>query len=352
MKTRNERQRSENESGVTVAGTNHVTYVLDKCDKLEFFVEILMAQKEQIIKYLCSISDIGSIFTTKIDNSNFKIENVKQDWEAKEGDISWISQKILKKYPERINTFNGSLLICPTGIDQKYLKVSNLIICDKPKLAFIKVLNQFFSYLTDTKWPISGEKPIVDGTIIGINVRLSYGVVIGSNVIIANDVFIGPNTVIANCTLEKNVSIGANCSIGFPGFGYDKDERGIYWRFPHIGRVMIEEGVEIGSNTCIDRGAIGNTIIRKYARIDNLVHIAHNVEIGQNCMIIANAMIGGSAKINKDTWVAPSVSVMNQIQIADAALLGMGAVVIRDVPPNSIVVGNPAKLINKGHKDE
>ena len=93
----------------------------------------------------------------------------------------------------------------------------------------------------------------------------------------------------------------------------------MYWRFPHIGGVEIEDRVEIGSNTCIDRGSIGNTIIGSGVKIDNLVHVAHNVVIGSNSIVIANSMIGGSTCIGSGVWVAPSVSIINQICIDDSA---------------------------------
>ena len=95
-------------------------------------------------------------------------------------------------------------------------------------------------------------------------------------------------------TVGKNVIIHSNTVIGADGFGYQRNKDGSFEKFPHIGGVIIEDHVEIGANTCIDRGALGNTIIRNGAKIDNLVHIAHNVVIGQNTAVIANAMIGGS----------------------------------------------------------
>jgi UDP-3-O-[3-hydroxymyristoyl] glucosamine N-acyltransferase len=111
--------------------------------------------------------------------------------------------------------------------------------------------------------------------------------------------------------------------------------------------VEIEENVEIGSNTCIDRGALGNTIVRSGAKIDNLVHLAHNVVVGCNALVIANSMIGGSTVIEEGAWIAPSVSVMNQVSIGKSSILGMGAVVIKDVADGAVMVGNPAKALEK-----
>lgn len=145
----------------------------------------------------------------------------------------------------------------------------------------------------------------------------------------------------------KNVQIGDNCSIGNDGFQYIKDVDGGLIKFPHFGNVILEDDVEIANNTCIDRGALSNTIIRKGVKIDNLVHIAHNVEIGENTQVIALSMIAGSVKIGKDCWISPSSCIKNQLTIGDNVLIGMGAVVISDVESDSVMVGNPAKLLRK-----
>jgi UDP-3-O-[3-hydroxymyristoyl] glucosamine N-acyltransferase len=143
--------------------------------------------------------------------------------------------------------------------------------------------------------------------------------------------------------IGNNVIIQHNNTIGSDGFGYSKNENGELERFPHIGGVIIEDFVEIGSNTCIDKGTLGNTVIKKGTKIDNLVHIAHNVEIGENCYIVANAMIGGSTKIARNTWVSPSTSLRDGIEIGEGSTLGMGAVLVKNQPAKSVWAGNPAK---------
>tara|TARA_Y100000034_G_scaffold122190_1_gene167351 strand:+ start:57 stop:800 length:744 start_codon:yes stop_codon:yes gene_type:complete len=157
--------------------------------------------------------------------------------------------------------------------------------------------------------------------------------------------FFKPNKCVI--TKGKNVQIGENCSIGNDGFQYIKDPMGDLIKFPHFGNVIIEDNVEIANNVCIDRGALSNTIIHKGAKIDNLVHIAHNVEIGENTMVIALAMVAGSVKIGKNCWISPSSCIKNKITIGDNVLIGMGAVVIKDVESNSVMIGNPAKLLRK-----
>ena len=114
-------------------------------------------------------------------------------------------------------------------------------------------------------------------------------------------------------------------------------------KFPHIGTVIIEDDVEIGSNTCIDRGTLGDTIIGEGVRIDNLVHISHNVEIGRHSAVIANAMVGGGTKIGELSWVAPSSSVRDRLEIGDNSVIGLASVVTKDISPNKTVMGSPAR---------
>jgi len=304
-----------------------------------------MASAKEIVDLL--ISTTNARWLGKESHFSHNIIGVNSNTEAQPGDLAWLSVKKASQHPESVMQFNGSLLIAPDNTEPHGKPV---LACHKPKLAFIMAVDHFFADRTNIMWPTEGEN-VSSNARIGKNVQLAPGVVIGSQVLIDDDVIIGPNTIIANCQIRKGTRIGANCSIGLPGFGFEKDEDGVYHRFPHIGGIIIHQNVEIGSNTCIDRGSIGNTIIGSGVKIDNLVHIAHNVVIGPNSLIIANTMIGGSVTIDENVWVAPSVSVMNQINIGHSAVLGLGAVVLKDVDEMTVMVGNPAKLLRKevGH---
>ena len=267
------------------------------------------------------------------------VSGIKTDTEASVGDLSWISVKRLSKDPQCLSKFKGALLVTPK-IDAALDSGSVFLESKKPKLLFTKIVDRFFNELTQTKFDKSGVSPDAK---IGLNVTLAPGVVLGPKVVLGNDVNIGPNTVLANCTVGDETSIGANCTIGLPGFGYEKDEDGVYFRFPHLGNVVVGKRVEIGSNTCIDRGALGRTFIDDDCKIDNLVHVAHNVQIYKNSLVIANSMIGGSTVIGANSWVAPSTSIINGVEIGESSVLGMGAVVIRSVEPGQTIVGNPGK---------
>jgi len=150
---------------------------------------------------------------------------------------------------------------------------------------------------------------------------------------------VGKNTVIHKGTIiEHDVVIGDNCTIGGTGFGYEDGEL-----IPHKGNVVIKAGAHIGNNVCIDRAVIGSTLIGENVRIDNLVHIAHGVQVGEGSMIIALAMIAGSVRIGKNVWIAPSASIIQKIKIGDNAVIGLGSVVLKDVKEGQTVYGNPAK---------
>lgn len=299
----------------------------------------------QICEYSEQVDDSVQIGGDIERISDIELSGVNSFENAVLGDISWLSPKRVTENPDFAKSFDGTMLICPHGICKDFHFGSVIICCNDAKLMFSMIVNKFFEILTAIKWPECSDGHIYPGTLVGKACEISRGVVIGSNVFIGDNVRIGPNTVIANCKIGCGTKIGSNCSIGLPGFGYAKDESGRYVRFPHVGGVILGKKVEIGSNTCIDRGALGDTVIGKNAKIDNLVHIAHNVILGENAMVIANSMLGGSVFMGNNVWVAPSVSVMNQISIGDSAMLGLGSVVLKNVETSAVMVGNPARKL-------
>jgi acetyltransferase-like isoleucine patch superfamily enzyme len=136
------------------------------------------------------------------------------------------------------------------------------------------------------------------------------------------------------------LTVGANSTIGGEGFGYSGDKK-----MPHIGKVVLGECVEIGSNCCIDRGCLSNTVIGDYVKLDNLVHIAHGVKIGEGTKIAAHTMIAGSVTIGKNVWIGPSVSIINGVTIGDNAYIGIGTNIIKDVPAGETWCGNPGRKL-------
>ena len=182
---------------------------------------------------------------------------------------------------------------------------------------------------------------------------------------IGENVYVGPYTVIGKavigdgCRIDCNVRIyddvtlGKGCDIkagavlGGAGFGFEIDEEGNKFRFPQIGRLIIGDDVEIGANTCIDRGALSDTVIGDHTKINNLCHIAHNNQIGHNVTITGCVNVSGSSIIDDNVWIAPNATVRGFIHLGEGCTLGMGAVATKDIPSGETWVGNPAKRFER-----
>ncbi|HPQ13565.1 MAG TPA: UDP-3-O-(3-hydroxymyristoyl)glucosamine N-acyltransferase [Paludibacteraceae bacterium] len=220
-----------------------------------------------------------------------------------------------------------------------------LLVVDNPKLAISKVGNEFF---------VEKSTPgIHPSAIIHPDAKIGENVFVGANTVIENCT-IGDDTIIdANVHIYSPVIIGKHCVVksgavlGGMGFGFEKDENGNLFRFPQIGNLFIGDYVEIGANTCIDRGALSDTIIGDYCKINNLCHIAHNNKIGKNVVITAQVNISGSNVIEDDVWIAPNATIRGWITIGKGATIGMGSVVTKDVPAGETWVGNPARKLEK-----
>ncbi|NJN34604.1 MAG: hypothetical protein HC817_10475 [Saprospiraceae bacterium] len=208
--------------------------------------------------------------------------------------LMWVSSKNIST----ISDIKQGTIVCLKS-DESVLNTScNYIFSDNPRNAFRLILNAFFA--PKQSYSIAQTAKIDPSVVLGENVFIGENVVIEAASNIGNHVVIGHNTVIHTHTIIKNhVKIGSNCVIGSVGFGYEKDDNGEYVFIPHIGNVVLDECVEIGNCTVIDKAVLGSTLLKKNVKVDNLVHIAHGVEIGENSLIIANAMIGGSTKIGK-----------------------------------------------------
>ena len=262
----------------------------------------------------------------------------------RENSLFWCSDKNM----HLIETVNKGTLICSRlaltiGINPKL----NHIIVENPRFYFSQVAKYFF-YKSPVRRGVSLTARIHETSTIGVGCYIGEYVVIEENCVVGDYCSIDHHTVLHDGTvLKNNIKIGCSNTIGGLGFGYEKNEAGQYEPITHLGNVMIEDNVEIGNNTCIDRAALASTVIGKNVKIDNLVHIGHGVIIGANSLIIANAMIGGSVTIGENVWIAPSASIIHKITVGDNSLVGLSAVVIKPVGENTVVIGNPAKELKK-----
>lgn len=256
--------------------------------------------------------------------------------------LMWVNEK----NSFGISSLAAGVVICPENFNGEFNGELTLIYSQHPRRTFNEALK--ILYRKEIANQISPSALIHDSVDLKSDVDIGHHVIIEDGCVIGSNVNIGHNTVLhANTVIGNDVSIGANCTVGGVGFGYEKDEDDKYEQIVHIGNVVIHDNVEIGNNTCIDRAVLGSTVIERNVKIDNLVHIAHGVHIHENALIIANSMIAGSVSIGKNSWISPSASILNKTKIGNNTTVGMGAVVLKPTDPNEVVVGNPAKSINK-----
>ncbi len=186
-----------------------------------------------------------------------------------------------------------------------------------------------------------------NNVLVGKNVKIGKRTFIGSNSIIEQNVKIGDNCIIGSNVILKNSFVGNNvviqdnCKIGQKGFGFIP-VNGKNIKFPHIGKVKIEDHVEIASGCTIDRGSIDDTTIGKNTYLDNQVHIAHNVQIGSNCMIAGQVGFAGSSKIGNNVSIGGQAGISGHLKIGNNVKIGGGSGVVKDIQDNEIVMGYPA----------
>lgn len=220
-----------------------------------------------------------------------------------------------------------------------------LIVVTNPKVALALVGNEFFVHKYQ-----AGVHPTA---IVSPDAKIGAGVYIGPYCVI-DEAEIGDGCIIeSNARIYGCVKMGKNCRVksgavlGGEGFGFEKDSEGNRFRFPQIGSLIIGDYVEIGGNTCIDRGALSDTIIGDYTKINNLCHIAHNNVIGKNVEVTGCVNLSGGNMIEDNVWLAPNSSVRGYIHIGEGAILGMGSVATKDIPAGETWVGNPARKMEK-----
>lgn len=218
-----------------------------------------------------------------------------------------------------------------------------LIFVKDPKRALAIVGNTFFVKKANVG---CHSTAIIDKeAVIGENVSIGAYCVIGKS-IIGDGTIISPFVrIYDNVTIGKECFIKEGAVIGGAGFGFENDENGNRFRFPQIGGVRIGDYVDIGANTCIDRGALSDTILDDYSKVDNLCHIAHNVHIRRNAVIVACAEVSGSCVVGENTWVGPNACIRDQRSVGSNTMIGMGSVVVKNVDDDEVWAGNPARKL-------
>jgi len=288
-----------------------------------------------------------------IGNGEAEIHGVGPIEDAKEGEITFIANP---KYLSRLGQTQASAVIVSpevTSSEKPLLRVKN------PYLAFAKILALFSQkpYQARGIDPNAWVSPtaqlgkdltvfpfvfIGDGCRIGDRVTLHPGVSVGEGCSIGDDSILHSNvSVYPGMVIGQRVILHSGVVVGSDGFGYAKEGKKNV-KIPQVGKVIIEDDVEIGSNTSIDRGALGNTVIQRGVKIDNLAQIAHNVLIGEDSIIVAQVGISGSTKIGSNVTLAGQVGLAGHIHIGDNVQVGAQSGVGQDLPPGQAYSGSPA----------
>ena len=279
---------------------------------------------------------------------------------AMPGEISFLANP---KYEDFLYTTKASIIIVNESLILKKKVAATLIRVPDAYAAFATLLTKYQEMKNENLVGIQspsfiastaklGEQNFVaafayigENVKTGNNVKIFPSAVIGENVSIGNNVTLHAGVIIySDCVLGNNITIHAGSIIGSDGFGFAPNADGSYQKIPQLGNVIIEDDVEIGSNTTIDRATIGSTIIKKGVKIDNLIQIAHNVEIGENTVIAAQVGISGSTKIGKGVMMGGQSGTIGHIVIADGIKIAARTGITKDFKEAGITLsGYPAR---------
>ncbi|MBU0991809.1 MAG: UDP-3-O-(3-hydroxymyristoyl)glucosamine N-acyltransferase [Proteobacteria bacterium] len=291
-------------------------------------------------------------------NTDKEILNVAPFDEASETDIVFAGSA---KFLKRLHDTGAGAVIVPADFDGNR---DNLIFVAHPQIAFNQVTRLFYPekktcdaispsasigdhFRSGADFQAGPSVVIGNHVTVGSRIFLHPGVVIGDHVILGDDVCLHANvTVLERCVIGSRVTIHAGTVIGSDGFGFAPQD-GKYHKIPHTGIVRIEDDVELGALNAIDRGTMGETVIGKGVRTDNLVHVAHNVVLGENTILVAQVGIAGSTKIGKNVIIAGQAGISGHLTIGDNTIIGPKAGIVKSTPGNEIISGIPGMP----HKD-
>ena len=296
-----------------------------------------------------------------IGNANAMVSDVAPIENAQPHQLAFVTEE---KYLPYLESTKAGVVLVSKGLEVRGLAVRGeqaLILVENARGAMGQLLQLVSKAMNPVKQGIEQPCCIAEGVTvpddayvgafayIGRNVRLGKGVQIYPNTYIGDNVTIGDHTVLyagvkvyAHCVIGANCVLHAGVVVGSDGFGFEPDAQGVNQKIPQIGNVIIEDDVEIGANTTIDRAMMGSTIIRRNVKIDNLVQVAHNVEVGESTFLCAQVGIAGSTKIGKHCILAGQVGVAGHIEIADNCIFGAQTGVPGNIRKAGQYMGYPA----------
>ena len=301
-------------------------------------------------------------------NANISVHSFGKIEEAEDGQLAFLANP---KYEEYLYSTRASVIIINEALELKQPVTATLIRVADAYTAFAKLLSTYQQMMQQQmigiQQPvyISSSAAYGENVFIGAfaylsdNVKVGNGTKIYPNAYLGNNVKIGDNSILHagvkiyhDCLIGSNVIIHAGTVIGSDGFGFAPQADGSFQKVPQIGNVIIENNVEIGANTTIDRATMGSTIIKSGAKLDNLVQIAHNVEVGNSTVIAALAGISGSTKIGKGVMIGGQAGLAGHLQVEDGSKINAQAGLGKSLKAGSSVTGSPAYDYNKAIRSQ
>jgi UDP-3-O-[3-hydroxymyristoyl] glucosamine N-acyltransferase len=261
------------------------------------------------------------------------------------------------KYVEQARSSSAGVILV---VDAGLLPGRDLLVCPEPYLALARALELFY--------PVQRPEPGVHpSAVIGASVAIGTGASVGPLAVIGDGSRIGERSVVGpGCVLGRGIEVGADCLlhprvviedrcrvgdrcilhsgvvVGSDGFGFATVD-GVHHKVPQIGIVVLEDDVELGANVCVDRAALGETRVGRGTKVDNLVQIAHNVEVGEHCLLVAQVGISGSTRLGHHVVFAGQAGCSGHLNIGDGAMMAARAAVFKDVPSGAAMAGTPAR---------
>ncbi len=312
------------------------------------------------------LSEIAAHIEARLEGSgDAEIRSIASLTEAEPGEISFLTEN---RYTEQAAASQATAIIVPDDFDGD-LKAARLHVKDVND-ALEQILVLFGPRDAKTPRGVHPSADIAESAVVGKDVSVGAYVVIGegvtvgdgstisagcilaSNVRIGSNCYLAPNVVIRwGCVVGNRVIIHANSTIGTDGFGYRLIE-GQHRKIPHIGIVVIEDEVEIGANSCVDRAKIGKTVVGRGSKIDNLVQIAHNVQIGRHCIIVSQAGIAGSSQLGDYVVLAGQVGVSDHVKLGDGVMAGAQCGIMSEVEAGAKIIGTPHRPVRSFFREQ
>lgn len=290
-----------------------------------------------------------------VEGPDRKVRGVSSISAAGEGDLAFCAYDG-EKGASYVSSSKAGIILCKNTLRGKVSNPhSQLVFLENPRFVFVHFANRAraagksssSSSARGGETYVSPTAEIAPSAQLGAHCHVGPFTTIGEGVVIGDNVFIEGRATLQNCVIGSSCVLQNGVSIGADGFAYERDPEGSLERFPHFAGVVIGDNVEICANASIARGSLTDTRIGDGTKLDALVHVAHNVQVGSMCQLAAGTIIGGSTKVGSSCWTGLNSTLKNGISVGSGVLVAAGACVIADVQDGDIVAGVPAKSIKQ-----